>query len=167
MTSGTLAWVDATVLGVHLFSAVLFVGGSFFMWLVVEPVSYRLASDEAARTQLVGRLARGFGRMATSLLVVLIVTGLYNATWYLPSLSDPWSSLPGRLLIVKAALVALLVALVYVHGLYFGRRIGRLAREGRVDALREVRRRSRLVAYANLGLMLAILGFAVALQMVA
>ncbi len=159
-------WVDAAVLGVHLFSAVLFVGGSFFMWLVLEPVSHRVTTDEAARTLLVGRIARRFGQLTTPLLVVLIVTGLYNATWYLPSLASPLSTLGGQILVVKAVAVAVLVALVYTHGLYFGRRIGRLAREGKVDALRQIRRKSRLVAYANLGLMLAILGLAVVLQMV-
>ena len=167
MSSPAIAWIDGAVLAVHLFSAVLFIGGSFFMWLVIDPVSRRLGFDEAARTRLVGRIAGGFGRLSTALLVILIATGLYNASWYLPSWTDPWATLPGRLLVVKAVLVAVLVALVYVHGLYFGRRISRLAREGQVDALRDLRRKSRAVAYANLGLMLAILGFAVSLQMVA
>ncbi len=159
-------WVDAAVLWVHLFSAVLFVGGSFFMWLVLEPVSHRVMTDEAARTLLVGRVARRFGQFTTPLLVVLIVTGLYNATWYLPSPASPLSTLGGRILVVKAVAVAVLVALIYAHGIYFGRKISRLAREGKVDALRQIRRKSRVVSYANLGLMLAVLGLAVALQMV-
>ncbi len=161
-----IEWVDAAILWVHLFSAVLFVGGSFFMWLVVEPVSYRLGVDEAARTQLVGRLARRFGQVVTPLLVVLVVTGLYNASWYLPTPASPLSSLGGQVLIAKSGLVVLLVVLIYVHGFYFGRKISRLAREGQVEALRQVRRKSRLVAYANLGLMLVVLALAVALQLV-
>ncbi len=159
-------WVDAAVLWVHLLSAVLFVGGSFFMWLVVEPVSHRVMPDEASRTQLVGRLARRFGQVVTPLLLLLVATGLYNASWYLPSVTAPLSSLAGQLLFAKSVLVAVMIALIYVHGLYFGRRISRLAREGQVEGLRRIRRRSRLVAYANLGLMLVILALAVGLQTV-
>ncbi len=159
-------WIDAAILWVHLFSAVLFVGGSFFFWLVLEPVSYRVVSDEAARTVLIGRLARRFGQFTTPLLIVLILTGLYNASWYLPSLSDPLASLPGQVLVLKAVVVLALVILIYVHGIYFGRRISRLARAGDVDGLRQIRRKSRVVSYVNLGLMLAVLALAVALQMV-
>ena len=68
------AWLNAVVLWVHLLSAVLFVGGSFFMWLVVEPASYRITTDEAARTLLVGRIARQFARFATPLLILLVAT---------------------------------------------------------------------------------------------
>lgn len=160
-------WVVAAVLWVHLFSAVLFVGGSFFMWLVLEPVSRAVVADEAARTLLVGRIARRFGKLTTPLLVVLIVTGLFNASWYLPSFADPLSTVPGQVLVAKTVVVAVMVALIYVHGLYFGRRISRLAREGQVEALRRIRRMSRLVAYVNLALMLTVLGLAVALQTVA
>lgn len=39
--------VNAVVLWVHLFSAVLFVGGSFFMWIVVVPASHALTENEA------------------------------------------------------------------------------------------------------------------------
>ncbi len=154
----------AIVLGIHLVAAVLFVGGSFFMWLVVEPASHELTSDESARTALVGRMARHFGRWTTPLLVVLILTGIYNASWYLGSPGALFTTIGGRLLLVKAIAVAVLVALIYVHGLYFGRRIMRLAREGRLDELRRVRRISRKISYTNLGLMLAVLALAVALQ---
>ncbi len=160
------AWIDAAILWVHLFSAVLFVGGSFFFWLVLEPVSHRIVTDEAARTVLIGRLARRFGQFTTPLLILLILTGLYNASWYLPSLSDPLATLPGQVLVLKAVVVAALVVLIYVHGLYFGRRISRLARAGDVDGLRRIRRKSRVVSYVNLGLMLVVLALAVALQMV-
>ena len=161
------SWVEAAVLYVHLISAALFVGGSFFMWLVLEPVSHRLGLDEAARTRLVGQTARRFGQMVIPLLAILVGTGLYNASWYLPRGSVVGVSLPGELLVAKSVTVVVLIALIYVHGLYYGKRIVRMAREGDVEGLRALRRRSRVVAYANLGLMLVVLAFAVALQAVA
>ena len=158
--------MQTAVLTVHLFAAVLFVGGSFFIWLVVDPVSHRLTSDEAARTRMIAQFARRFGTWSTPLLVVLILTGVYNATWYLPAGASLLSTTPGRVLFVKVLLVGVLVALIYVHGLYFGRKISALAREGDLEGLRRVRRVSRLISYANLGLMIAVLALAAMLQTV-
>ncbi|HLY76570.1 MAG TPA: CopD family protein [Thermoplasmata archaeon] len=157
--------IPLVVLWVHLVCAVLFVGGSFFIWLVVDPVSYLVTNDEAARTKLMGQMARRFGRWTHPLLVILVLTGLYNASWYLPSTGALLTTTGGLVLLVKTVAVAVLIALIYVHGLYYGRRIVRLAREGKLDELRQLRRHSRVVSYANLTLMLIILGLAVLLQM--
>jgi putative copper resistance protein D len=159
--------VQTVVLGFHLFSAVLFVGGSFFIWLVVEPVSHRLGLEEAARTRMIAQFARRFGSWSTPLLVVLIVTGLYNASWYLPSGKGLLTTPGGEVLLAKVVAVGLLVALIYVHGLYYGRKISALARAGDVVGLQKVRRVSRIISYANLGLMVVVLGLAALLQTVA
>ena len=151
------------VLWVHLFSAVLFVGGSFFMWLVVVPASHLIAEDESERTQVVGRIARVFGRMTNPILVVLVLTGIYNATWYLPSV-DSLFTYPGSLLLAKMVLVVILLVLIYVHNVYFGKKIVRLAEQRKLDELAELRRRSRVVSMANLSLMIAILLLAAMMQ---
>lgn len=54
--------------------------------------------------------------------------------------------------------------MIYVHNVYFGKRIVRLAAERRLEELRALRRRSRLVSAINLALMLVILLLAVMLQ---
>ena len=90
-------FLNVIVLWVHLFSAVLFVGGSFFMWLVIVPASHLITSDESERTRIVGKIARSFGNLTNPLIVVLVVTGLYNATWYLPS-ANGLLEYPGTLL---------------------------------------------------------------------
>jgi len=156
--------LDAVVLWVHLFAAVLFVGGSFFMWLVVVPSSHRFAKDESERTLIVGKIAKRFGRFVTPALAVLVLTGVYNASWYLPSPGALLDTAAGFLLLLKSVLVVVLVALIYVANVYFGKRIVALARENQLDKLKAVRKRSRLVSFANLGLMLAILVLAVLLQ---
>ena len=43
--------LDAIVLAIHIFFAILFVGGSFFIWLVVWPASYEITDDEKERTR--------------------------------------------------------------------------------------------------------------------
>lgn len=149
-------FLNIIVLWVHLFSAVLFVGGSFFMWMVIVPASHLITSDESERTRIVGKIARNFGNMTNVLTVVLVVTGLYNATWYLPS-ANGLLEYPGTLLLAKVILVTLLLTLIYVHNVYFGKRIIRLAKDARLDELKALRKRSRIISTANLTLMLLIL----------
>jgi uncharacterized membrane protein len=50
------------------------------MWLVVVPASRLVTEDESARMQLVEKMARRFGRITTIILVVLVVTGVYNTS---------------------------------------------------------------------------------------
>lgn len=121
--------LDAVVLWIHLLSAVLFVGGSLFIWLVVLPASKLIAKDESERMQIVEKIARRFGRITNITLVVLILSGVYNASWYLPSTGTLFDTYLGNLLLVKVVLVIVLVALIYLHGLYFGRKIVRLVEE--------------------------------------
>ena len=152
------------ILWVHLFSAVLFVGGSFFMWLVVMPASHLITNDESERTQIVGKIAKNFGRITNPILVVLVLSGIYNASWYLPSMNALFNTYAGILLLIKTILVATLLVLIYVHNLYFGRRIVQLAKEKRLNELKALRKRSRIVSFANLSLMVAILVLATMLQ---
>ena len=155
---------DTIVLYVHLFSAMFFVGGSFFMWFVVVPASHLITSEEPERTQIVGKIAKQFGRLTHPTLSVLIITGLYNASWYVQSATGLFEY-PGTILLSKMILVAVLLTLVYVNNIYLGRRIVRLAREGNMGKLKELRRRSKALSVANLSLMLAILLLAVIMQM--
>ena len=156
--------LNIIVLWVHLFSAVLFVGGSFFMWWVIVPASHLITTDESERTRIVGKIARSFGNMTKPLIAVLVITGLYNATWYLPS-ANGLLEYPGTLLLTKVILIALLLALIYVHNVYYGKRIIRLAKEARLDELKALRSRSRIVSAANLTLMLLILLLSTLMQM--
>jgi uncharacterized membrane protein len=156
--------VNAVVLWVHLFSAVLFVGGSFFMWIVVVPASYTLTENEAERTRMVGKIAKQFAKIVNPALAVLVVTGLYNVTWYLPSVGSLFNTYAGHLLLAKLSAAVALIVMIYISNVYFGRRIMRFAREGRLEELKALRRVSRLISFANLGLMVIILLFVVVMQ---
>lgn len=159
--------IDTIVLWIHLFSAVIFVGGSFFIWLVVMPASHRFAKDEAERTQMVGKIAKDFARITNPTLAILVLTGIYNISWYLPSYQDlfAFQTYGEKVLFIKAVLVVILIILIYAHGLYYGKKIVELAQERNVEGLKAVRKRSRIISYANLALMVAILILAVMLQM--
>ncbi len=162
-----MSLLNVIVLWVHLFSAVLFVGGSFFMWIVVMPSSHLFGKNEAERTQIVGKIAKQFGKITNPILAILVLTGIYNASWYLPSFGYLFSfaSYGADVLLVKVVLVIVLIILIYAHGAYYGRKIVQLAKEGDVKGIAAVRKRSRVISFANLALMVAVLILAVMLQM--
>ena len=162
--TNALLLLNTIVLFIHLFSAIFFVGGSFFMWFVVVPTSHIITSEEPERTRIVGKIAKQFGRLTHPTLSVLIITGLYNASWYVQSAAGLFEY-PGTILLTKMILVAVLLILVYFNNLYLGRRIGHLAREGNLGKLKQLRKRSRAISVANLSLMLAIILLAVVMQM--
>ncbi len=104
-----------------------------------------------------------FGKVVNPTLIVLILTGIYNATWYLPSIGA-LTSYPGTILLLKMVLVVILVALVYLHNVYFGKKIVELAAQRRLTELKQLRRMSRIVSATNLSLMTLILLLAAMMQ---
>lgn len=55
-----LTLLNTIILWLHIFSAIIFVGGSFFIWVVVIPASYKITDDEKLRTRIVGLIGKQF-----------------------------------------------------------------------------------------------------------
>ena len=157
-------YLNVAVLWIHLFAAAFFVGGSFFFWLVVIPATRLITTDESDRTQIVGKIAKVFGKSVTPTLIILVLTGIYNASWYLASMQD-LLIYPGTVLLTKIILVIIMLILIYVHNIYYGKRIIAAAKERNVEALRRIRKTSRKISAANLILMATIFFLAVLMQM--
>jgi len=130
---------------------------------VVIPASRLLTTDESERTQIIGKIAKLFGRTVTPTLIIIILTGIYNASWYLRSVQD-LLIYPGTLLLTKIILVIILLILIYVHNVYFGKRIMTLARQRNIEGLKKIRKTSRKISALNLILMATIFLLAVLMQ---
>ncbi len=153
------------ILWIHIFSAVIFVGGSFFIWLVVWPASYEITSDEKERTRIVGRIAKRFAYFTHVTVGILIVTGIYNATWYLndnPSLL--LSTGQGRLLLANIILAGIVIAMIYGNNIYHGKKIMRLSREGKLEQVKKIRKITHMISFLSLALLLAVVGMMTAMQ---
>jgi uncharacterized membrane protein len=148
------------LLWLHLMGAILWVGGQLFLLAVVLPVA-RQELGEAQRTRLAGRIGRRFAALSGGALALLVVTGallalLHGVTEAL-LLATTW----GRVLLAKAALVGVVLALTLVHGAYYGRRLERLAARSE-DAAAEgdcrhaLQRQSARLSAANLALNLLV-----------
>lgn len=156
--------LDAIILAIHIFFAILFIGGSFFIWLVVWPASYEITDDERERTRIVGRIAKRFALFTHISLGILIITGIYNATWYLGSISALFETTGGELLLAKIIVVGVDILIIYTNNLYHGKKITRLAREGKLEEVRKIRKVTHLFSFISLALLLVIVGLATALQ---
>lgn len=160
-----LTLLNTIILWLHIFSAIIFVGGSFFIWVVVIPASYKITDDEKLRTRIVGLIGKQFALITNVFLIILILTGIYNATWYLNyNFFALFNTQGGNILLVKIVLVGAMILIMYGNNLYHGKRIMKMAREGRMDELRKLRKWSHMLSYITLGLMIAITITAVALQ---
>jgi putative copper resistance protein D len=152
----------------HLVFAVIFVGGSLFMWIALLPALKD--SPEDVRNQVIVRVAKRFGKIVDISLVILVVTGVYNATWYLKGLGF---GIFAKILLLKSVLVLVMIFSIYFNNVYLGRRISRLVRlmqtnqserEQLSPKLSSIRRVSRAFSYLNIALMLCVLLLAVMLQ---
>jgi uncharacterized membrane protein len=157
--------IDFIILWIHIFSAIFFVGGSFFIWLVVVPASFKITDDEKLRTRIVGLIGKQFALFTDITLAILVITGIYNTTWYLNyDISNLFDTQYGLTLLVKIILVGIMIVVMYGNNIYHGKKIMNLAREGKFEEMRKMRKVSHFFSYVTLGLLLVITILAVALQ---
>ena len=156
--------LDAAILWIHLFSAIIFIGGSFFIWLVLWPASFDFNIDEKERTRVIGKVAKRFAWFTHITLIVLIITGIYNVTWYLPNLSDLFTTPSGELLFIKSLTVLAMIVIMYGNNIYHGKKIVKLASEGKLDEVKKIRKMTHKISALTLALMILITIEAVGLQ---
>lgn len=141
--------MDAALRIVHLFAAIVWVGGTIALVLVAVPPVQRLEGEDRART------LRAFGRrwrpIGWSALGVAILTGIAIASrdhaFHSTSRGFDW------VLAVKGVLVGLLVAGAYLHDYVLGPGLARQIREGRPQSLRPL---LRGIGWTNFALTLVI-----------
>ncbi len=88
-------WLSQLVDFLHLAAASLWAGGLLALALAVWPLAPELRR----------RAFLGFSRLATGLVAVLVLAGVYLTIQRLPAVHDLWASGYGRLLLVKLAVV--------------------------------------------------------------
>jgi uncharacterized membrane protein len=129
---------------IHLASAIIWVGGSLFLALVLIPVLRRFApvpgQSPAHLTlppDLLGTIARRFRLISWICIVLLVATGLYILpTRYSIGFSE-FFSLGGHFvatLQVKVALVAIVIWISVIHDFIIGPLTSRLIEEMRAGA---------------------------------
>lgn len=102
----------------HLLAAMLWVGGSLAVALVVQPVLRATLSPEA-RAPVYAAVGKRFSVLQWWCWGVLLVTGLYKL-WVLSVVPDVFAGPYGKVLSVKLCLVGSMVVLSLLHGKVWG-----------------------------------------------
>lgn len=149
------------ILWIHALTAVFFIGGSFFIWGVVWPVSFKMTGDEKERTRIMGLIGRLFGTLTDISIIILLATGAYLGLGYLPQFSDLTTTAGGQLLLAKSITVIVMVVLMYANNIYHGKRIVNLAAQGKLDEVKRIRKITHVASFITLGLLavIAIMAF--------
>jgi copper transport protein len=99
------SWKSQLADWAHLSAAMLWIGGLVQLGVVVWPLAPELRR----------RAFLGFSRLATILIGVLLLAGIYLSILRLPQVADLWQTGYGHVLLVKLALVGLALAWGAAH----------------------------------------------------
>jgi putative copper export protein len=136
------------VVTIHVFAAMLWLGGMFFLALVGAPVLRQV--DAAQRAELFRRLGERFRLVGWIAIAVLILTGVANLAFRglldVEVLTDRafWRTRYGHALAWKLSAVGIMLALQAWHDFVVGPRAGRLT-AGSAEA-QSMRRRAAMLA---------------------
>ncbi len=108
---------------IHILSAIIWVGGIFFLALVVVPVARRLPATE--RAAMVTAVASQFRPLGWICLVLLVITGVFNLAFRGITWNSFWSgaileTLAGQLIVAKLILIAVMVVVSAIHDFIVG-----------------------------------------------
>ena len=110
-----MALEHALLSWVHITSAAIWVGGSLFIGAVFAPILKKMSMSVEERLQLMIKVGRRFNKIAVPALVILIVTGMYQAHLVLQKSDMLFDTSYGNVLIIKIILVAALITTYAVH----------------------------------------------------
>jgi putative copper export protein len=113
-----MAWVDVFAHWLHLTAAIVWVGGTLFTSLVVQPVLRAELSDDRRFVVYAG-IGRRLSVVQWTTWSVLLATGLWKL-WGVRATPEVFHGPFGRILGVKLALVAVMVGLSLAHSLSWG-----------------------------------------------
>ncbi len=120
-----MLWFDVIVHWLHLMAAAVWVGGMIFTGYVLMPVA-RKELPPPVRHPFFKAVGRRFAVLGNGALLILVATGTYKLSLIWGS-DGFWSSLAGRVIIVKLGFVAAMLALTTLHNFVWGPRAVRLA----------------------------------------
>ena len=110
-----MALEQALLSWIHITSAAIWVGGSLFIGAVFAPILKKMSMSVEERLQLMIKVGRRFNKIAVPALIILMVTGMYQAHLVLQKADILYDTSYGNVLIIKIILVAALIGTYAVH----------------------------------------------------
>ncbi|WMT51179.1 MAG: DUF2269 domain-containing protein [Ferroplasma sp.] len=151
------------LLSVHVLSAITFVGGSIFIWLILWPESYKM-NDDKLRTRLLGFVGHRFAFWTNLTLGLLILTGLLMTYKYILNPSLYIASTGGKILLAAEIIIVVMIIIMYGNNIYHGKLIVRLNEEGKFDEIKKIRKVTHVYSMITMALLIIIVIMMVALS---
>ncbi len=151
------------LLSVHVLSAITFVGGSIFIWLILWPESYKM-NDDKLRTRLLGFVGHRFAFWTNLTLGLLILTGILMTYRYILNPSLYINSSGGALLLASEIIIVVMIIIMYGNNMYHGKLIVKLNEEGKFDEIKKIRKITHIYSMITMFLLIVIVIMMVALS---
>ena len=100
---------------IHITCAAIWVGGSLFIGVVFAPILKKMSMPIEERLQLMIKVGRRFNKLAVPALIILMVTGMYQAHLILQQSDILLESSYGNVLVIKIILVVALIVTFAIH----------------------------------------------------
>ena len=110
-----MAIEQAILTWIHITCAAIWVGGSLFIGVVFAPILKKMSMPIEERLQLMIKVGRRFNKLAVPALIILMVTGMYQAHLILQQSDILLESSYGNVLVIKIILVVALIATFAIH----------------------------------------------------
>ena len=146
--------IDAVVQWLHVMSAIIWVGGTIFASLVLQPILAKNLPPQQ-RMPLYHLMGNRFKVIQTVCLLTLIATGSFKL-WPFRHQPEAFASFYGHVLEIKLTLVALVTLLTYLHSYVWGPRLTALAQSPGSPEFAAVLRKLYVWGRINLVLIVAV-----------
>ena len=110
-----MALEQALLSWIHITSAAIWVGGSLFIGAVFAPILKKMSMSVEERLELMIKVGRRFNKIAVPALIILMVTGMYQAHLVLQKSDILYDTSYGNILVIKIILVVALIVTYAVH----------------------------------------------------
>lgn len=155
--------IDQIILGIHITGAAIWVGSTVLLGVIASAVTKALVDYKVLASRVMSQVARKASMVMWGAMGVTIATGVYNLTWFLPSLSASAIMADGALQL-KMALVFFLVLVSALHSFVLGPMVRKKQESGSKGMnVVYVRIANRVASLASLVLSIAVIFAAVAL----
>ena len=110
-----MAIEQAILTWIHITCAAIWVGGSLFIGVVFAPILKKMSMPIEERLQLMIKVGRRFNKLAVPALIILMITGMYQAHLILQKSDLLLESSYGNVLVIKIILVVALIVTFAIH----------------------------------------------------
>ena len=155
---------------IHILAAIIWLGGMFFIAIVMVPVLIRLEPPQK-RIEVLSATATRFRMVSWIAILVILGTGVLNAinrgvTLHAISTGEFFSSYFGKILTLKLTLVFAMLVLSAIHDFILGPRLVELLNSRNPDSFMKVQKNRRYVSrLARINALLGILVIACAVML--